>query len=85
VTTPPDSGSSALAITYCRPCGYERRARAAADELEQKLGQRTALIPGGGGIFEVTLNGRVITRRTRGYFPSSADIVAAVEAALQSA
>lgn len=76
-------GADALSITYCVPCGYERRAREAAAELERTLGLTVELIAGAGGIFEVTLNGRVVAKRARGYFPSSGDIVTAVDTALQ--
>ncbi len=71
-----------ITITFCRPCGYERRASDAAQRLEQELGRQAELIPGTGGIFEVSLGGQVVAKRVRGHFPDAAEIVAAVRAAL---
>lgn len=33
-------------IIYCRPCGYEKRAREAAAALREQLGLEAALVPG---------------------------------------
>ncbi|MGY4424921.1 putative Rdx family selenoprotein [Bradyrhizobium sp. JR6.1] len=41
-----------LSIIYCRPCGYEKRAREAAALLRDRLGLDAELVPGKGGIFE---------------------------------
>lgn len=50
-------------ITYCTQCRFLLRAAWLAQELlssfEGELGE-VALLPGGGGIFEVTLDGEVI-------------------------
>ncbi|MGY4474351.1 SelT/SelW/SelH family protein [Bradyrhizobium sp. USDA 3364] len=70
-----------LAITYCRPCGYEKRAREAAALLRERLGLEAELVPGKGGIFAVTLNGKVIAGRVKGHFPDAAEIVTAVATA----
>jgi selenoprotein W-related protein len=70
-----------LSITYCRPCGYEKRAREAAALLRERLGLDAELVPGKGGIFEVKLDGKVIASRVKGHFPDAAEIVAAVAAA----
>ena len=73
---------SAVTITYCRPCGYEKRARVAAEALQASLGVEPTLIAGSGGIFEVKVNDAVVCRRTREYFPDASDVVAAVAPAL---
>ncbi|PAY11107.1 MULTISPECIES: SelT/SelW/SelH family protein [Bradyrhizobium] len=70
-----------LSITYCRPCGYEKRARAAATLLHERLGLDAELVPGKGGVFEVKLDGKVIARRVKGHFPDAEEIVAAVATA----
>ncbi|MCP1912096.1 selenoprotein W-related protein [Bradyrhizobium elkanii] len=70
-----------VSITYCRPCGYEKRAKEAAALLRERLGVDATLIPGKGGIFEVKLGDEVVARRTKGHFPDAAEIVAAVTAA----
>ncbi|BBC03556.1 MULTISPECIES: SelT/SelW/SelH family protein [Bradyrhizobium] len=70
-----------VSITYCRPCGYEKRAKEAAALLRERLGVDATLIPGTGGIFEVKLGDEVVARRAKGHFPDAAEIVAAVMAA----
>ena len=70
-----------VSITYCRPCGYEKRAKEAAALLRERLGVDATLIPGKGGIFEVKLGDEVVARRAKGHFPDAAEIVAAVTAA----
>jgi selenoprotein W-related protein len=70
-----------IAITYCVPCGYERRAREAATALKDELGIDATLIPGKGGIFQVTLRETILTKRTRDHFPDTAEIVETVRAA----
>jgi selenoprotein W-related protein len=70
-----------VSITFCRPCGYEKRAKEAAALLRERLGVDATLIPGKGGIFEVKLGDEVVARRAKGHFPDAAEIVAAVTAA----
>lgn len=69
-------------ITYCVPCGYERRANALAEALSTELGVEASLIKGGGGIFKVTQGDKVLAARTRDHFPTTEEIVEAVKAAL---
>ena len=73
---------STVAITYCRPCGYEKRARAAAEALHASLGIEPTIIAGSGGIFEVKVDGVVVCRRTPDLFPDTKDVVVAVTGAL---
>jgi predicted Rdx family selenoprotein len=40
------------------------------------------LIKGSGGIFEVAVDGKVVSKKSLGVFPTEHDVVAAVEAAL---
>lgn len=64
------------------PCGYEKRARDAAEALKERFDIDATLIKGKGGVFQVVAGDTVLAKRTRGYFPSTADIVNAVSAAL---
>jgi selenoprotein W-related protein len=70
-----------VSIIYCKPCGYERQAREAAAALRRELGLSATLVPGKAGIFEVRLGDVVVTKRVKGQFPGSADIVEAVSTA----
>jgi len=70
-----------ISITYCRPCGYEKRAKEAAALLHERLGLDAELVPGKRGIFEVKLDGKVVAKRVKGHFPDAAEIVSAVAAA----
>jgi selenoprotein W-related protein len=69
-----------VSIIYCRPCGYEKRAREVAMALQRQLGIVAELVPGKGGVFEVAVGGKTVARRERGHFPDAAEIVAAVGA-----
>ena len=65
-------------ITYCTRCKFLLRASWLAQELlttfEAELGE-VALRPGGGGIFEVTLDGEVVaTNRDAGDMPDAAAV-----------
>ena len=65
-------------ITYCTQCRWMLRAVWLAQELlttfEQDL-YSVALKPGTGGIFEITLNGRLIfSRKEAGRFPEAKEV-----------
>lgn len=70
-----------VSITYCRPCGYEKRAKDAASALRERLSVEARLVPGTGGVFEVKVGDRIVARRAKGHFPDAAEVVAAVAAA----
>jgi selenoprotein W-related protein len=72
---------SDVTIIYCRPCGYEKRAKDAAAALRQQLALEADLEPGKGGVFQVKLGERIVASRSKGHFPGSDEIVAAVTAA----
>jgi selenoprotein W-related protein len=74
-----------VSIVYCAPCGYEKRAADAAAALRQQIQVAADLVPGKGGIFEVQVGDEVVAKRRKGHFPDSAEIVAAVAAALKVA
>jgi selenoprotein W-related protein len=69
-----------VSIIYCRPCGYEKRAREAAALLRERLAIDATLIAGTGGIFEVKVGDQAVAKRIKGHFPDAAEIVAAVAA-----
>ncbi|OGA49097.1 MAG: selenoprotein [Betaproteobacteria bacterium RIFCSPLOWO2_12_FULL_62_13] len=65
-------------IEYCTQCRWLLRAAWFAQELlttfEAEIGE-VALVPGGGGIFEVRVDGRAIwSRKERGRFPELAEL-----------
>ncbi len=64
-----------VTITYCVPCGYVKRANAAAEALQEKLGITPELIPGKGGIFQVQVDSEVVAKRTLDHFPDTDEIV----------
>ncbi|TFV40072.1 SelT/SelW/SelH family protein [Bradyrhizobium frederickii] len=72
---------SEVTIIYCRPCGYEKRAKEVAAALRRQLGLDADLVPGKGGIFQVKLGDRIVASRSKGHFLDGDDIVAAVNAA----
>lgn len=70
-----------VAIAYCKPCGYEKRAAATAAALARELGLTADRVPGTGGIFEVRVGGVVVAKRSMGHFPDDSEVVRAVSAA----
>jgi selenoprotein W-related protein len=72
-----------VSITYCKPCGYERRAADAAAALQKELALAATLVPGTGGIFEVRVGDEIVSKRVKGHFPDTAEIVAAVASAVK--
>jgi len=70
-----DAARPRIAITYCTQCNWMLRAAWMAQELLSTFGQdlaEVALIPGTGGVFVVTLDGRTIwDRKHDGGFPEA--------------
>lgn len=53
-----------------------------AAEIEKELGLTSAFVPGGGGIFEVRLDGELVfTNERRGGVPSAEHVIAALQKA----
>jgi selenoprotein W-related protein len=76
---------ASVEIVYCRPCGYEWRAREAAIALRKAFAINAKLVPGSGGIFEVRVDDAVVAKRSEGHFPDAKEIVAAVAAVVKTA
>lgn len=68
-----------ITITYCKPCGYEKRALELADALRHSHGMVVNLVAGKGGVFQVSVGDRVIAKRLKTGFPSAQDVVATVK------
>jgi selenoprotein W-related protein len=73
-----------VSITYCKPCGYLKRAEDVAAELKTKLGVDATLVPGKGGIFEVQVDGKVVAKKKLLSFPDATEIVNAVAGAVKT-
>ncbi len=58
------------------------RAARAADALKEELEVDAELLKGSGGIFEVAVDGKVVTKKELGRFPTEHDVVDAVSKAL---
>ena len=71
-----------IEITYCTKCRFLLRASWMAQELLTTFGAdlgEVAIVPGSGGIFEVTLGGEVIaTNRETKEMPEPADVKRAI-------
>ena len=72
------SGSPRVEITYCSQCRFVLRATWLAQELlmtfDTDLGE-VALVPAGGGVFEVRLDGELIwSKKAQGRFPDSKEL-----------
>ena len=70
--------SPRIEITYCTQCKFMLRATWLAQELLTTFGQElgeVAILPGSGGLFEVTLDGEVIaTNRDHQPMPDPAQV-----------
>ena len=70
--------SPTIRITYCTQCGWLLRAGWMAQELLSTFGTElgeVALVPGTGGVFEVTVDGASVWERKRdGGFPDAAEL-----------
>ena len=68
----------AIRITYCTQCNWLLRSGWMAQELLSTFGPdlgEVSLVPGTGGIFEITCNGALIWERKRdGGFPDAAKL-----------
>ena len=53
-----------------------------ADAIQDALGVKVELVGGGRGIFEVTVDGKVVAKKSFAGFPEDGDVVAAVQTAL---
>jgi selenoprotein W-related protein len=67
-----------IRITYCIQCNWLLRAGWMAQELLSSFGEaldEVAIVPGAGGIFEITCDGELIWERKRdGGFPDAAEL-----------
>ncbi len=67
-----------ITITYCTQCNWMLRAAWTAQELLSTFGQdigEVALLPGTGGVFEITCDGETVWERKRdGGFPQPKEI-----------
>lgn len=72
---------SDVSIIYCRPCGYEKRAKDVSNALRAELAVEAELVPGSGGVFEIKVGDKTVAKRAKGHFPDTAEVVAAVAAA----
>jgi selenoprotein W-related protein len=51
-----------------------------AAELKQNFGAESTLIPGGGGVFDVTVDGKIIfSKKSVGRFPEPGEIVGMIQ------
>ena len=76
-----------IAIIYCRMCGFLPRATWTAQELLATFAEWTTdlrLVPGGGGQFEVTVDGEpVFSRKAEGRFPEMKELREAIAKRLE--
>lgn len=56
----PSGADDAVIIEFCRPGNGEKPARALALAIEREFGIRPRLVPSRGGVFEVTVGGKLV-------------------------
>ena len=83
------SSKPALTITYCRICHFRPRALWLAEELLHTFEEYVAgvtLIPGGGGQFDVHLDGELLfSNQIAGRFPETRELRETIAARIEGA
>ena len=65
-----------IQITYCSVWNYEPRAAGLADLIKRETGLKAQLVPGSGGIYDVTADGAMVfSKKEAGGFPENRDVV----------
>ncbi len=61
---------------YCSKLNYLPRAASLAAELKKQRGVDSTLVPGSGGEFEITVNGRLVfSKKQLGRFPDTEELL----------
>ena len=80
-----DDDSVSLRIEFCEPGNYRGHADALSQTVEERFGVRTRFVPSRGGVFEVTLNGRLIfSKRATRRLPAEDEILYHVRVAVEA-
>ncbi len=67
-------------ITYCMAWNYKPDADRVLAEIKNKTGQEPSLIPGSGGVFDVTQDGKLLfSKHQLGRFPETGEIAGLIE------
>ena len=65
-----------IAIKYCAQWNYLPRASSLGDELKKNFGADIELVAGANGVFDVSLDGKMIySKFEQGRFPQPDDII----------
>ena len=65
-----------IAIKYCAQWNYLPRASSLGDELKKNLGADIDLVAGANGVFDISLDGKMIySKFEQGRFPQPDDII----------
>jgi len=57
-----------VTITYCKPCGYEKRVKEAADALHGILSVTARLVPGKAAFSKCVFNDEIVAKRVKAIF-----------------
>ena len=65
-----------ISIKYCKQWNYLPRASSMGDELKKNLEAEIELIAGSNGVFDVTVDGKIIfSKFEQGRFPQTDEII----------
>ena len=68
-----------ISIKYCKQWNYLPRASSMGDELKKNLGAEIELIAGSNGIFDVTVDNKMIfSKSEQGRFPQADEIISLI-------
>jgi len=69
-----------VSIKYCQQWNYLPRASSMGDELKKNLGVDIELVAGSNGIFDVTVDGKLIfSKFEQGRFPQTDEIISLIK------
>ena len=69
-----------VTITYCAKWNYLPRASSLGDELNKNFGAEVELIAGGGGIYDIVVDGKkIFSKNKAGRFPEPQEIITLIK------
>ena len=72
-------------IEYCEPGNYRRPAEALRAAAEERFGVRAEFVPSRGGVFEISVNGRLVfSKRATRRLPATDEIFYHIRAAINA-
>ncbi len=74
-----------IAIKYCAEWNYKPRASRMGDEIKKEIDAEIELVAGGGGVFDISMDGRMIfSKFEQGRYPQPDEIISLIKEGLKA-